>query len=68
MERIVGQVDPTPLTLAPQLTQHPSTIDLSNAQNEVIRPELLDVFRSVVQNEMNTDASAQSGKIILQGF
>lgn len=59
-EKIVSSDDPTPLTVAPQPTQCPCTIDLSNAQNEVLRPELLDFLKHVVQNEMSTDASAQS--------
>lgn len=67
-ERIAGEVDPTPLTLAPPLTQHPSTIDLSTAQNEIIRPGILDVFKSIVQNGINIDVSAHSGENTLQGF
>ncbi|KAF3044289.1 hypothetical protein E8E12_004288 [Didymella heteroderae] len=51
-KKIVDELDPTPLTLAPQQTQRPSTIDLSNAQNEVVRRELLDVFKHVDDGEL----------------
>ena len=59
MEKTINKNDPTTLTLVPQSTQRPPAIDLSNAQNEVLRPELLDFFKHVVQNEMTTDASTQ---------
>lgn len=68
MEKIVNQVDPTPLAQAPPLIQHHSTIDLSNAQNELIRPELLEMFKKVVQDGMSTDASALTKQRTLESL
>lgn len=57
MARIVGDLDPTLSALVPLSTKRTTAIDLSNAQNEVIHPELLDVFKITIENETITDVS-----------
>jgi hypothetical protein len=55
MERTLKEILPTIAAAAP-LTQYNPTdaIDLSNAQNEVLRPELLQFFKSVVEKKVTS--------------
>lgn len=47
-----------PLSVSPQQSDDVSTaIDLSTAQNQVIRPELLEFFKSLVEDKMTEKVS-----------
>jgi hypothetical protein len=46
-----------PHRATPPRQQHnptPTTVDLSSAQNEVLRPELLEFFKSAVENQVSS--------------
>lgn len=51
VERTLGEFLPTIAATAPP-KQHDATtaVDLSSAQNEVLRPELLEFFKSTLEN------------------
>lgn len=55
MARLAHDAAPTVSALAPQPKWDAATIDLSNAQNEVVRPGLLDILKSTIENEMVID-------------
>jgi hypothetical protein len=50
MQTTLEDILPTIAAAAPPAQYNPTTaIDLSNAQNEVLRPELLDFFKTTVE-------------------
>lgn len=45
-----------PAAAPPEQRQHPTNlVDLSTAQNEVLRPELLEFFRTVVEDKVKSE-------------
>jgi hypothetical protein len=51
VERTLGQFLPP---IAPKQYDASTAIDLSSAQNEVLRPELLEFFKSTVENNVTS--------------
>jgi hypothetical protein len=53
MDRTLEEFLPTIAAAAPPRDYDPSTaVDLSSAQNEVLRPELLEFFKSTVEDKV----------------
>jgi hypothetical protein len=58
MERTLGEFLPTRAAAAPPRHYNPTTaVDLSSAQNEVLRPELLEFFKSIVDDKATSQVS-----------
>lgn len=56
MARSLDEVRPKSAAFAPCKNYNPSTaIDLSTAQNEVLRPELQEFFTTTIENKLNSE-------------
>ncbi|UPX15483.1 uncharacterized protein EKO05_0005929 [Ascochyta rabiei] len=53
--KLTSDLAPTPTASTPQSTPDTTTVDLSNAQNECVRPELLDILRYTIDDGMTID-------------
>ena len=57
MRKTLKTLGSRPLSVAQQPNDVSTTIDLSTAQNQVIRPELLEFFKSVVEDKITEQVS-----------
>jgi aspartate/methionine/tyrosine aminotransferase len=59
MGRALKELLPAIAAAAPPRQYNPTTaIDLSTAQNEVLRPELLEFFKSIIENRVTSEVTS----------
>lgn len=57
LEELLPQIE----AVAPHKLYDPTTaVDLSSAQNEVLRPELIEFFKTTVENKLTTEVGPYS--------
>ncbi|KAH7350503.1 pyridoxal phosphate-dependent transferase [Pyrenochaeta sp. MPI-SDFR-AT-0127] len=68
VQRTLDELLPVFAAAAPPKQYNPtSAVDLSNAQNEVLRSELLEFFKSTIEDQLTSEAFALSGPSLSGG-